>query len=370
MNERVLRPVLICGLLFLAFGLFAQTASTNATASTNTPALSGKIEFAQPIYDFGKVKSGSVVNHTFIFTNTGSGTLNVTQVQPSCGCTAASEWTRKVEPGETGKIPVQFNSYSYSGQVLKTITVVSSASPRPTVLQLKGELWKPIDVNPQFAVINILPDVEGGSTTVRIINNTQEQLVFSEPEVSNKAFLASIEPSTNNPGKEYTLTIRTVPPLPQGNVQAQVTAKTGSTNLPVLTVTAWANVQPAFVVMPGQITLPAAPLQGPVTPSILVQNNSTNLLQITEPAVNAPDVKIDLRETQPGRQFSIALTFPKGYEVPSGEKIVFTAKSSNPSIPTIKVPVTQLPRALATPPPLQPQTRSVPAPPASPVAKH
>jgi len=122
--------------------------------------------------------------------------------------------------------------------------------------------------------------------------------------------------------------------------------------------------------MPAQITLPAAPLQGPVTPSILVQNNSTNLLQITEPAVNAPDVKIDLRETQPGRQFSIALTFPKGYEVPSGERIVFTAKSSNPSIPTIKVPVTQLPRALATPPPLQPQTRSVPAPPASPVAKH
>jgi hypothetical protein len=335
-------------------------------AASNAPA--GKIQFAEPVFDFGRIKHGEIVSHKFIFTNIGAETLTIKHVHAPCGCTATADWTREVEPGGTGVIPVQFNSLNRGPQVLQTISVLTSQAPQPVVLQMKGEVWKPLDISPNFAVINVLPDAGGGSTTVRIINNTQEPLNFSDLQINNRAFQAAFEPSPTNPAKEHLLRIWTVPPLPKGNVQGQVTFKTGSTNVPNVTLTAWANVQPAFVVMPGQITLPAGPLPKSVTPSLLVQNNSTNDLSITEPAINVPDVTIDIRETQPGRQFSIALAFPAGFEIKPGQKVVFTAKSTSPAMPTIEVPVAQMPRAAGAPrPTAAPQFLR---PPSAPLANH
>ena len=40
-----------------------------------------KIQFATPIYDFGKVKSGEAVKYTYVFTNMGGATLQVSNVQ-------------------------------------------------------------------------------------------------------------------------------------------------------------------------------------------------------------------------------------------------------------------------------------------------
>src|SRR5439155_10483878 len=137
-------------------------------------------------------------------------------------------------------------------------------------LQIKGTVWKPIEINPQFAVLNVPVDSPGSaSTTVKIINNMEEPVTLSPPESNNKSF--SVELSTNQPGKEFQLTIKAVPPLAPGPVQGQITIKTSSTNVPLLTCTAWANVQPAVAVIPPQITLPAGPLAVKQSPTITIQ---------------------------------------------------------------------------------------------------
>src|SRR5215510_7123219 len=80
--------------------------TSNTTAAVSIPAVTGgpQIQFDNQVYDFEKVTAGDVVKHTFIFTNTGNQTLELTDVHPSCGCTTAGDWTRKVEPGQTGLI--------------------------------------------------------------------------------------------------------------------------------------------------------------------------------------------------------------------------------------------------------------------------
>src|SRR2546421_644196 len=84
----------------------AAPAAIDLTAPPSTgtvaSAIGPKIQFETPTYDFGKTKAGDPVKHTFIFTNTGDAALELTAVQPSCGCTAAGEWTKRVEPGKTG----------------------------------------------------------------------------------------------------------------------------------------------------------------------------------------------------------------------------------------------------------------------------
>jgi hypothetical protein len=324
-----------------------------SVASTVRGAEGPKIQFETPVYDFGKVKSGDPVKYTFIFTNGGDETLILTNVQPSCGCTTAGEWTHQVEPGKTGNIPVQFNSANYNGAVIKTVTVTSNDKNQPTIgLQLKGTIWKPIEVNPQFAALNVPAESqEPVKTEVKIVNNLDEQLEVYDPEVNNKAFTAQLK--TNTPGKEYQVTISTVPPLEAGNVQATIGIKSSSTNMPVINITAWANVQAPVVVNPPQITLPAGPLAAKQTAAVTIQNNGTNALKLTDPTFDVKGVDVQLAESSPGKMFTATLTFPEGFEAPQNTPIAFSVKSSHPRYPVIKVPVMQMPRPVV---PLAPPT--------------
>jgi hypothetical protein len=317
-----------------------------AVPANPAPDAGGKIQFANPIHDFGRVKSGDIVKHEFIFTNIGTTTLEVTHVQPTCGCTAAGEWSRKVEPGQIGKIPLQFNSTSFNGAVHKSVTVNSSDRSQPqAVLQLKATIWRPIDVQPQFAMLTVPADGGNGSAVVKIVNNMEEPLEVFALEVNNPAFKAELK--TNIPNKEFQVSIATVSNLPPGNAQSLVSLKTSTTNLPQIHITAWANVLAPMMVMPPSLSLPPAPLAAAVSPTITIQNNSTNSLLLSEPAINVPGVDIKLNEIQPGRVFNITLNFPPGFTLPPGDPIALTLKSSNPRMPTVSVPVLQQPRPFA-----------------------
>ena len=114
-----------------------------------------RIQFAETVYDFGKVKGGEVVKHSFVFTNTGSATLEIIEVKPGCGCTTAGTWDKMIEPGKTGSIPLQFNSAGFGGAVSKSATVKCNDAARSNVvLQLNGTVWKPIDLTHATAFFN------------------------------------------------------------------------------------------------------------------------------------------------------------------------------------------------------------------------
>lgn len=319
----------------------AQVAPPAAAASD---ASSGKIQFAEPVYDFGKVSSGELVKHEYIFTNIGNADLDLSNVQPSCGCTTAGDWTHKVPPGKTGVVPIQFNSANYGGPVTKTVTVTSNDKSQPTVvLQLKGTIWKPIDVSPNFAVLNVPAESKTPvSTVVKIINNTDEELTLSPPELSNKFFDAAIK--IFKPGKEFDLTVSTVPPLNAGSVQGQITIKTSSTKTPVITVTAWANVTPVVAINPPSITLPP-PTPNKQAPTVTIQNNGQNPLALYDATIDSKDLSVDLKEVAPGKSFTATVNVPENFKLAAGQQIKVTMKSNHPSFPVLTVPLFQLPSA-------------------------
>ncbi len=340
MNVKMKLFVTLAGLAVIRV-LASQPEAASAPAAPEGPG--PRIAFANSVLDFDKIQAGDSVKHSFVFTNIGDQSLEITQVQPSCGCTTAGEWSRRVAPGETGSIPIQFNSANFNGQVLKTITVQCNDRTHPVVtLQLKGIIWKPIELVPAFAVLNVPPDAGFATTTVRITNHTEQPLTLEAPQVNNPAFTAEL--SSTVPGKEFQLVIATTPPLKPGTVQGQVSIRTSSTNTPLLSVPFWANVQPAVVILPPQVSLPMAPLQNQISPSFTVQNNSTNPLSVTEGSLNIPGVEVKMQEMNPGRTYSVNLTFPAGFELPQDRAVQFTAKTSNPHYPEIAVPVTQPPR--------------------------
>jgi hypothetical protein len=319
----------------------APTADTNAAAP--------QIEFDNTEHDFGKITGGQVVKHEFIFTNTGNATLEISGVAPSCGCTTAGEWSKKVEPGQTGKIPLQFNSGNFSGVIAKSATVNSNAKDKPSVvLHLRGNIWKAVDVNPQFAVINANSEtVVNASTTVRINNNEEQPLTITDLQVNNKAFQAELK--TNVDGKQYELTIKPSTPVDPAMNQAQVSFKTSSTNAPTVTITAMIMMQPVFMVMPAQINLPQAPLSTPITQSVSIRNNGTNNVTMSDAAINIDGIKADVQTVEPGHFFTVSLNFPGGFELGTNQPAELTIKTSHPDHPVVKIPVAQPP--CPTPPP-------------------
>ncbi|SDH07200.1 Protein of unknown function [Psychroflexus sediminis] len=57
------------------------------------------MEFDEAMHDFGTVEEGEVVEHTFVFTNTGDAPLIVSDANASCGCTVPT-WTEgAIAPG-------------------------------------------------------------------------------------------------------------------------------------------------------------------------------------------------------------------------------------------------------------------------------
>ena len=345
------------GLLLGGFGssVLAQplpNAPTPASApvivETNAP--QPRIQFDNTVWDFGRLPAGEVFKHTFFFTNVGSSVLELTQVQPGCGCTTAGEWTRRLEPGQTGSIPMQFNSANFQGPVLKNVVVHSNDKKQPnTILQIKGTLWKAIEVVPQFVMINVMPDSLAASNVVQIINNGEDYLVLSNPESNNPLFHANL--LTNRPGKEFQLIISARPGEMTNNMaQGQITMKTSSASVPVVAVTAWANVQPALNIAPPQVVLPAGPLKTPTIPQITVQNNAASLIQISDLAVDLPGVGVEMEEKIPGRTFVLKLSFPQEFVLSQGQRGTLTAKTTSTQMPRIKIPIAQIQPAISVPP--------------------
>jgi hypothetical protein len=331
------------------------------------PKAGPRIQFATPVYDFGRAKSGELVKYTFVFTNGGDELLELHSVQPSCGCTTAGDWTRKVDAGDTGKIAIQFNSANFNGPVFKTISVTSNDKQKPVVvLQLKGTIWKPIELIPPYTVLTIPPDAVSASASIRIINNTDDPLTLSAPESSNKSFNPTL--TTTRPGKEFQLSIASAGAVVTGNLQGKVFLTTSWTNLPKLEVPFWANAQPPLAVIPPHVLLPHAPLVGKSPTTITIQNNSTNSVALSEAAVSIPGVDVQIKEIQPGRVFHALLSFPEGFEIPVGKQVAFTVKTSNPRLPEIRVPISQAVRPVVSAPTL-PRPQQTPAPGIKPTAR-
>lgn len=97
-----------------------------------------KIQYTNMEYDFGTVKDGAVVEHTFTFKNTGDVPLIIQNATATCGCTVPKKPEKPIAPGETGEIQVRFDSSNKPGVQNKTVTVTANTDPAITRLTIKG----------------------------------------------------------------------------------------------------------------------------------------------------------------------------------------------------------------------------------------
>jgi len=99
-----------------------------------------KMEFEETAYDFGTVKKGTKVSHTYKFENTGKVPLIITDARSTCGCTVPTYPKKPIAPGKGGKIKVVFDTTNFSDRQGKPVTITANTYPNKTELMIKGNI--------------------------------------------------------------------------------------------------------------------------------------------------------------------------------------------------------------------------------------
>lgn len=99
-------------------------------------------EFENESHDFGTIKEGDVVEHTFTFKNTGDAPLIISDAKATCGCTVPEKPTEPIPVGGTGEIKVRFNSNKKAGTQNKTVTLTANTWPTTKRLRIKANVLK------------------------------------------------------------------------------------------------------------------------------------------------------------------------------------------------------------------------------------
>lgn len=119
--------------LLLAFSLLSGLAAVSAQ---QVPIL-----FEEPKWNFGDVQeSGGSVEHTFVFTNVSDRPVVIVDVSTGCGCTTPKYSRKPVLAGAKGEIVVAFDPINRPGHFSKGVSVMTSASKEPVLLQVEGNV--------------------------------------------------------------------------------------------------------------------------------------------------------------------------------------------------------------------------------------
>jgi hypothetical protein len=295
-----------------------------------------EIQFKAKTIDFGTITGGEMVNSTFTFTNTGDEPLIIKSVQPSCGCTTAGEWTKKVDPGKTGIIPLRFDGTHFNGAVSKTITVqCNTRSNAVQCISLKGSVYRELNTSPQTATLMLYPKSSNVVSRVRITNIGTNYVALFNPAVANlRGNSYNLKLATNTAGKDYTLTVSAKMPIVTPMDYGDITIQTSRSNKPV-TIPLVFNRVPWFNIYPSPISIPrnyTNQFLGVVT----IVNNAPYPVTLSNPSFTDTNLQVSLASATPGRNYTLKVAIPPNYR--STRPMAITVQTSNTNEPGIQIP--------------------------------
>ncbi len=143
MNKFILSIFVIITLASCNEKKAVTTDLVNIPATASSEIVNGnlpKFEFNRKTFDFGAIKAGEVLSHTFKFKNVGNADLIITNVASSCGCTIPKYSKDPLKPGSEGFIEVIFDSSGRTGMQHKTVTVIANTQPNKVELAFTAEI--------------------------------------------------------------------------------------------------------------------------------------------------------------------------------------------------------------------------------------
>jgi hypothetical protein len=326
---------------WLIFGLTLVILSLPSTASTDAP----RAVIALTTYDFGTVKQGQEVAHTFVLRNEGTEPLRISQM-------AVSERGLKgrfrsvIGGGEEVEIPFVWDTSQVSREVEGKITLYLNDPDQPQVtLILKGVVVPPIDMLPYAAVFISAFNGETKDRSVTIVNNQDNPLTITGIERDGEHFEAVVE--TIIPGKKYELRVTQPAGVPIGRYKEAVTLLTDDPGYPELRVVVNLLVKPDIYITPPDVEFGHIDLSGiqkmpgmlPIATQIFIITRRDSEMTITSVTTNVPFLDIQQDPPERGQIFRFDVGLDINRIEPGKIDGSIILKTDDPEYPELVVPV-------------------------------
>jgi hypothetical protein len=288
----------------LAAALLAIAPAT-ALAQAAKPASSAaapKLVLVADKKDAGVVPKGEVVHATFILKNEGKADLHVTDVKPSCGCTAP-EYDKTIKPGAEGKIVLNVDTKTFQGPISKSALILTDDPEKPQVTVFVLANVKPyVETHPTgFFRLQALTGETASSELILLSDEADFKPVKAEaPNTYLKATLAPVPEGEKVAGKgpnQWKITVTTTPDAPEGLLGGYVKVATGAAKQPELSLAVSGYIKPTLSITPlsvnfGNFEPKADPVKRTVT---IINNNLKNeAFQVTKAESTVPGVKTEV----------------------------------------------------------------------------
>ena len=125
--------------LLFVIATCAMSCSQTPVSSEEKSVFGPAIEFSETEHDFGSIKQNGDGSYAFVFTNTGTEPLILSNVRSSCGCTIPVWPHEPINASQSASILVKYDTKRI-GQFNKSISVYSNASEAPIVLHISGNV--------------------------------------------------------------------------------------------------------------------------------------------------------------------------------------------------------------------------------------
>jgi hypothetical protein len=308
-------------------------------AAASWAADAARLGFSGTTRDLGRIGPQAHLEQRLEFENTGTALLQIRGIQTSCSCVRPEVRSLEIAPGTRASLRVELIAGAQSGPFTESLTFETNDPGQAKVtVEWKGTVFRRIEAVPDFVVMEVTPDSWTNETaTVRILNHTEAPIRLSDPVGANPAFAARL--STVKPGWEYALEMRPVRALPNGNHYGRFTLRTDSTEVPQVEVTAFVPGLSALVTSPRRILLPAGSSTNLVVVPVFVRSTTGHRLVVSDPRCDAPGVRVNLEEREPGRLFVVRVEFSPGFPMTAERKLELEMRTNHPQYPVLRVPV-------------------------------
>ncbi|HKI04252.1 MAG TPA: DUF1573 domain-containing protein [Thermoanaerobaculia bacterium] len=314
-------------------------------AATVLAAGKPKAVAVEPIKDLGTVGKGEKVVQEFLIRNDGDAVLEITNVQPACGCTVA-EFDKTIAPGQTGKVNTSLDTASFNGAIAKGLTVYTSDPDNPQIeLTIRAKVEPFITAKPGYAryitvqgekvegnIVQNLWAPDGSSFEVTGVESPWPYLKVSFREAKPEERLPDVK------GKQWHVEMKLSNDASVGALTDYVTIQTNHPKQKVVQIPVSGFVRPVMAVTPPVADFGSFEIKAPTKTVLNVRNFATEPIKLTSVEGNLKGIEAKIEPLEEGREYQVRLTLsPELAKGPFGGKLIIHTDSAK--TPLIEVPL-------------------------------
>jgi len=295
------------------------------------------IEVSPPRFEFGDLPQEHIEHVTCKVRNAGSELLQIQQVTSDCGCAVAQIADSSLAPGEEVSLSITFSTRHFSGDVRKTVTLVTNdpGSPRTRIV-LSAFVRAIVAVTPDAIDFGRVVRGDTPSQTVTLRAAAADTFKVLDVAVPDHIYTTTLERDGTTDSTFYHLTVTVRPDAPLGTFSSTARVRTNIRSVASLPISLDAQIHGFFLADPGRLPLGQVLEGSERTRTFQVSAQRAGHHRVLAVRTSDPRLQVALRPIEEGRCYEVSVTIPAG--APPGRiDAALLVETDDPDQPEIRV---------------------------------